>query len=98
MRDDRRVNVEKTVTLKNQRQPRITWVQISGRHTCSVICRGEEVRRTISYFAVGVDDSAGFLRGQIVQIGTLMLVRHGGKPRKWVTTTTPRQEDNARLR
>lgn len=40
----------------------------------------EEMRRTISYFAMGVDDSTGLLRGEIIDIGTLMVVRHGGEP------------------
>lgn len=39
-----------------------------------------EMWRTISYFTMGVDDSTGLLRGQIIDVGTLMVVRHGGEP------------------
>lgn len=28
-----------------------------------------------------VDDAAGLLRGQVVDVGALMLLRHGGEPR-----------------
>lgn len=38
-------------------------------------------RRTISYFPVRVDDAAGLLRRQVVDVGTLMLLRHCGEPR-----------------
>lgn len=38
-------------------------------------------RHTISYFAVGVDDATGLLRSQVVEIWTLMVVRHDGERR-----------------
>lgn len=66
---------------RTERRSRKRFALKSHRSPGEIGKTNERRWRTISYFPVRVDDAAGLLWGQVVDVGALMLLRHGGEPR-----------------